>query len=236
MKKRADGVETDKKGWAGRILGMGRLKNKYFFDMGLPVTYINSSFCRDNKDRRMAGMRKENGQYAVQRLVPIAFNMILLLCISSIVLGEMPQRKTSLEREIDCSVIVEDITLTTMIVYIGTNGLHCPDTLIIEDINLRVKRGGCKESPVGCGGYDQRRTGRALLSNTDTLLYNCGGSAFWWIKGTGSSEAFYSAIIDSVSLRRLNDILDAFEMSPASCMPEFRRNELRILEELRNRK
>ena len=228
MKKRADGREMGKKGGAGRILWMGRFKNKYFLDMGLPVTYINSSFCRDNKDRRKAGMHNQQ--------IKIAFNMILLLCISSIVLGEMPQQKSSREKDIDCTHVVEDITLTSMIVYIGTNGLHCPDTLIIEDINLRVKRGGCKESPVGCGGYDQRRTGRALLTNTDTLLYNCGGSAFWWIKGTGSSEAFYRAIIDSVSLRRLNDILDAFEMSPASCMPEFRRNELRILEELRNRK
>jgi len=166
--------------------------------------------------------------------INVTFKVILLLCICSTVLGEIPQRRTSLEGDIDCSVIVEDTTLVTMVVYIGYEWYSCLDTLVIENINLRIKRGSCKKSPGGCGVHGRRRDGWVPLTDTDILFYNCG--TFWWEKVVDSSDAVYSAIIDSVSLRKLNGILDSFEMSPASCMPEFRRNELKLFEELRNRK
>ena len=121
---------------------------------------------------------------------------------------------------VDCSVIVEDITLTDMTIYIGS-GIDCHDTLVVEDINLRVKRSDCAEAAAGCMGYDNRRPGRSLIAGTDTLIYVCGGAMFWWRKETNSNYTAYPAIIDSVSLQKLNNILDSFEMSPASCMPKF---------------
>jgi uncharacterized protein (TIGR02145 family) len=133
----------------------------------------------------------------------------------------MSQRKTSLEREIDCQV-VDDITLTTMIVYIGKNQSICLDTLIIEDINLRIKRENREVVIYGCG--DGQRIRWSLLTDTDTLFQNCGAN-FWWQKGTAS----YPAIIDSASKRKLIDTLLSFESSSASCMWEYRPSYLRLM-------
>ncbi|MDR2585051.1 MAG: hypothetical protein LBC84_02360, partial [Prevotellaceae bacterium] len=152
--------------------------------------------------------------------------VILLLCLNSILLGDTSQRKISLEEKTD-PLDIDDVTLTTMIIYYGEGIIDCPDTLIIEDINLRVKRQRYpfgRYGPYGSGGY---RYMWSLLTDTDTLFSACGRREFYWKKGTD----IYSTIIDSVSLGRLIDILRSFEMSSVSCMWEHRRDYLRLMPE-----
>jgi uncharacterized protein (TIGR02145 family) len=142
--------------------------------------------------------------------------VILLLCLSSILLGDTSQWEISLENETG-PIDVDDITLATVTVYYGRGIIDCPDTLIIENINLRVKRGFPfgRYGPYGSTAF---RSVRLLLTDTDTLLSHCGLIELYWKKGT----TLYPTTIDSVSLGRLIDILRAFENSSASCVWEKR--------------
>jgi uncharacterized protein (TIGR02145 family) len=139
--------------------------------------------------------------------------------------GDISQWEVSLEEEVD-SLDVDDVTLTTMTIYFGEGVLDCPDTLIIENINLRVKRGYSLDRYGLSGGFGcADRSLISLLTDTDTLSSSCGGYQFFWRKGTTD----YSTIIDSVSLERLRDILQSFTRSSASCMWEFRPYYLKLL-------
>ncbi|MDR2578685.1 MAG: hypothetical protein LBC70_07770 [Chitinispirillales bacterium] len=158
----------------------------------------------------------------------VTFKVILLLCLSSILLGDTPQRQTPPGKWIDCS-IADDVTLTTMTVFMGGKESFCIDTIVIKDINLRVKRSDCEELMGGCMCYPQLRPGRSMLNDTDTLVYFGDGRAFLWVR---ENRATYVAIIDSVSLRKLREILISFEMSSASCMWECRPDYLRLTPEI----
>jgi uncharacterized protein (TIGR02145 family) len=206
------------------------------------------------KDKKIyiVGNMKHKNQH-----IDIVFKVILSLCISSIVLGcvhtniktdDMSQRETSLEEEINNPVVddiiktiniagwdhfpeeeadsldIDDVTLTTMTIYFGEGVLDCPDTLIIENINLRVKRGASfdRYGPYGFGSADRRL--RSFLTDTDILTTNCRAGGIYWRKGT----ATYRTIIDSISMVKLSNILQAFTMSSASCMWNYR-NEFLML-------
>jgi uncharacterized protein (TIGR02145 family) len=111
--------------------------------------------------------------------------------------------------------VAEDVTLETVTVYLS--GFHCTDTLIIEDINMRIKRGDCPTYAYGCG--DGRRGAMILLTDTDTLRFVCGWTVVWWQKGT--SEYSYPVAVDSVSLQKFIDTIESFESGPSGY--EFRR-------------
>jgi hypothetical protein len=128
---------------------------------------------------------------------------ILFLCLSGIVLGELHNVPD-----------VREVTLETITVYINW-GAMCVDTLIIENINLRVER-----APNPARGFGSAcvggANGRLLLTNTDTLIFNNCREPFgyWWKKG----NIGYSSFIDSASWQRFNDTIVSFEKSPASCL------------------
>jgi uncharacterized protein (TIGR02145 family) len=113
---------------------------------------------------------------------------------------------------------VEEVTLKTITVHMG--GRHsvavseCVDTLIIEDINLRVKRMDIRLSSSGCGGAF--RGGIILLPDTtETLSLPCAKSyAFNWEKGGIN----YPAVVDSTGWERFVNIVDSFTVTPSSCM------------------
>jgi len=159
----------------------------------------------------------------------VTFKVILLLCISGIVLGcvhsniktdATPQHETSLAEGIDCS-IAEEVILPAVTVYIG-EGLYA-DTLIIEDMNLRIKRDSSEVLAIGCS--DGRRAWRIpLIDTTDYLSVICGGDILWWVKrATGNpnrsdGNTYYNPIIDSASWRKIVNMSLDFENSSASSM------------------
>jgi len=86
----------------------------------------------------------------------------------------------------------------------------CPDSLVVEDINLNIKRGVITTFPGGCMDGKPRRSASVwLLTDTDTLWFSC--DAFFLKKGKG--ENYYETIVDTNSLLKFKDILNSFEDS-----------------------
>jgi len=173
------------------------------------------------------------------RHINVIFNVILSLCISGIVLGcahsniktdGTPQHETSLEEGFDCS-IAEEVILPTVTVYFEP-WLCDADTLIIEDMNLRIKRDSSEVLAIGCS--DGRRAWQIpLIDTTDYLSVICSGDILWWVKRTGNpnnsdGNTYYKPIIDSASWQKIVNMSLDFENSSASSTWNVRPHFLRL--------
>jgi hypothetical protein len=142
----------------------------------------------------------------------IAFRVILALCLSVVVFSCLSQRKMMTIYFDSGCLDPRDVCLDTLIyATVGTildtiisDLCECLDTVIIEDVNLRVKRGAITDFPGGC--LDGRRTGSGwLLTGIDTLWFSC--DEFFLRKG----GIFYETTVDTASLRIFTDFLWAYE-------------------------
>jgi hypothetical protein len=140
-------------------------------------------------------------QYKKFRIAPKA---ILFLCLSGVVLGEGHD-----------TPVVEEVILETITVYINGGDWFCSDTLIIENLNLRVKRGHHITGLYGCGGVG-RTVVIPLPDTTGTLTYAC---RLHWRKGDGINQA-YHALVDADEWFQFRMLIKSFEESPTSCIYE----------------
>jgi hypothetical protein len=149
----------------------------------------------------------------------IALKAILLLCLSITVFGCLSQRGK-------------------IVVYLGSekdvgDDMFCPDSFIIEDIKLRVKTGSKTRIYLGAC-MCATREGMLVRKNADTLHFMTGrpvkhlylttklrpshdSDDFYGENIDDKFYEFYEAIVNPAFLQRFNEILDAFEESPASC-------------------
>jgi uncharacterized protein (TIGR02145 family) len=143
--------------------------------------------------------------------------VILFLFLSGTVLSDM---SIEIGRPFwnDNAPFVEEVTLKTITVhflgYSLPGVLSCVDTLIIEDINLRVKRRDIKINPSGYGS--PVRAGIILLPDTTETLRALFVQSykFYWIKG----GIYYPAVVDSAGWERFNNIVESFGKTPSSCV------------------
>ena len=132
------------------------------------------------------------------------FKVIALLCLSIFF--------------IFCSFHKQEI-----IVYLRPNSyVGCPDTLVIKNIDLSIKKNGPKsEHLIGCmdgTGYNW------LVIGLDTLLFDCLPITKLYLKADG--EESYKTTVDTFSLRRLNEII--MSSKPSDDCPTFRINPYRF--------
>jgi len=130
-----------------------------------------------------------------RKRINVAFKAILFLCLIAVVFSGFAQQRAK------------------MVVYIGDK-YRCIDTLVIEDIDLRAKRIG---TGIGFGYSTDARSGRILQSGTDDTLEFLGRpvTELWWLK---NGEIGGPVSVDTVALRRFNNILESFEESPVCCL------------------
>jgi len=111
------------------------------------------------------------------KYINVVFKMILHLCLSGIVFSSMSQ---GVGGDISGSRLLEDVTLKTVTVYLAwETEVPCLDTLVIKDINFRVKKyetfGGY---PAGCG--DVTHSMMLLINDTSAIVSVCGMYQLWW--------------------------------------------------------
>jgi hypothetical protein len=131
-----------------------------------------------------------------KKQIDIAFKVIALLCLSIFFFF--------------CSVHKQKIT-----VYLRPESIvGCPDTLVIKNIDLSIKKKNKFKWGVGC--LDGTIYGK-LVIGTDTLLFACLPITYLYLK---EGEEVYETTVDTLSLRRLNDIIMSSE--PSEDCPNFR--------------
>jgi len=150
----------------------------------------------------------------------VRFKVTLLLCTCCVVYGNTPPLEPMPSWN-DNAPIVEEVVLQTITVYMGLYSVVscCADTLIIENINLRVGRRDCRISPIGYG--DAARSMRILLPDTNSVLHfvsprTCcrpDNRPIW-----GKGKDLYPTDVDSTSWEKLMNIITSFEEGPSSCL------------------